>query len=84
MANSSEVIRAAREANPRIRVMARASYLRDLPELKDAGADTIFTGEGEVALAFVEDLLYRSGASAEQIDRERARAHEELFRDVKA
>jgi CPA2 family monovalent cation:H+ antiporter-2 len=81
MANSSEVIRAAREANPKIRVLARAAYLRDLPELKHAGADTTYTGEGEVALAFVEDLLSRLGASAEQIDRERARAHDELFRD---
>jgi len=79
MADSSEVIRAAREANPKIRVLARAAYLRDLPALVAAGADTTFTGEGEVALAFVEDLLSRLGASAEQIDRERARAHEELF-----
>ena len=60
-------------------MLARASYLRDLPELKQAGADTVFTGEGEVALAFVEDLLLRLGATAEQIDRERARAHDELF-----
>src|SRR4029453_5330971 len=81
MANSSEVISAAREANPKIRVLARATYLRDLPELKHAGADTVFTGEGEVALAFVEDLLSRLGATAEQIERERARAHAELFGD---
>jgi CPA2 family monovalent cation:H+ antiporter-2 len=79
MANSSEVIRAAREVNPGIRVLARAMYLRELPDLKQAGADTVFTGEGEVALAFVEDLLSRLGATAEQIDRERARAHDELF-----
>ena len=79
MANATEVIRAAREANPKIRVLARASYLRDLPAIRQAGADSIFTGEGEVALAFVEDLLSRLGATAEQIDRERARAHEELF-----
>ena len=79
MANSSEVIRAAREVNPGIRVLARASYLRDLPELEQAGANTVYTGEGEVALAFVEDLLTRLGATAEQIDRERARAHDELF-----
>jgi CPA2 family monovalent cation:H+ antiporter-2 len=79
MANSTEVIRAAREANPGVRVLARAMYLRELPDLKKAGADTVFTGEGEVALAFVEDLLLRLGATAEQIDRERARAHEELF-----
>lgn len=29
-----------------IRVLARASYLRDLPPLKQAGADSVFTGEG--------------------------------------
>jgi len=81
MANSTEVIRAAREANPKIRVLARAAYLRDLGSIRDAGADTVYTGEGEVALAFIEDLLTRLGATAEQIDRERARAHTELFGD---
>jgi CPA2 family monovalent cation:H+ antiporter-2 len=81
MANSEEVIRAAREANPKVRVLARASYLRDLPNLKRAGANTVFTGEGEVALAFVEEMLERLGATAEQIDRERDRAHDELFGD---
>ena len=81
MANSEEVIRAAREANPKVRVLARASYLRDLPGLRRAGADTVFTGEGEVALAFVEEMLERLGATAEQIDRERDRAHGELFGD---
>ena len=81
MANSEEVIRAAREANPKVRVLARASYLRDLPGLKRAGAHTVFTGEGEVALAFVEEMLERLGATAEQIDRERDRAHDELFGD---
>jgi len=79
MASSTEVIRAAREVNPGIRVLARAMYLRELPDLKHAGADTVFTGEGEVALAFVEDLLTSLGATAEQIERERARAHDELF-----
>jgi len=79
MAHSADVIRAARELNPGLRVLARAAYLRDLPGLKDAGANTIYTGEGEVALAFIEDILDRLGATAEQIDRERARAHDELF-----
>jgi CPA2 family monovalent cation:H+ antiporter-2 len=81
MANSEEVIRNARNANPKVRVLARASYLRDLPGLKTAGANTVFTGEGEVALAFVEEMLERLGATAEQIDRERDRAHDELFGD---
>jgi CPA2 family monovalent cation:H+ antiporter-2 len=83
MTNSEEVIRAAREINPGIRVLGRAAYLRDLPALKRAGANTVFTGEGEVALAFIEEMLGRLGATAEQIDRERARAHEELFGEGK-
>ncbi|HEX6945723.1 MAG TPA: cation:proton antiporter [Casimicrobiaceae bacterium] len=78
MAGSSEVIRAVRELNPRIRVLARAGYLRDVAPLKDAGADTVYAGEAEVALAFVEDILGRLGATPEQIDRERERAHREL------
>ena len=78
MANSPEVIRMARELNPHIRVLARASYLRDVPALNEAGANRVYSGEGEVALAFIEDLLDRLGATPEQIDRERARAHSEL------
>ena len=65
--------------NPRLRVLARSGYLRDLDELKAAGADTVYSGEGEVALAFVEDILEELGATPEQIDRERSRAHRELF-----
>jgi len=79
MAHSAEVIRTARARNPQIRVLARGSYLRDIPTLKAAGADRVYSGEGEIALAFIEDLLDRLGATAEQIDRERARAHAELF-----
>jgi monovalent cation:H+ antiporter-2, CPA2 family len=48
--------------------------------LEAAGVDQIYSGEGEVALAFIEDILDDLGATAEQIDRERARAHEELLR----
>jgi CPA2 family monovalent cation:H+ antiporter-2 len=78
MASSTEVIRSARTLNPHIRVLARAAYLRDVPALKEAGANSVYSGEGEVALAFIEDLLDNLGATPEQIDRERARAHVEL------
>jgi monovalent cation:H+ antiporter-2, CPA2 family len=78
MANSGDVIRLARTLNPKIRVLARATYLRDLAGLKAAGANHVYSGEGEVALAFIEDILDDLGATPEQIDRERARAHEEL------
>jgi CPA2 family monovalent cation:H+ antiporter-2 len=79
MANSAEVIRAARELNPHVRVLARATYLRDVAPLIDAGANRVYSGEGEVALAFIEDVLDSLGATPEQIDRERARAHRALF-----
>jgi CPA2 family monovalent cation:H+ antiporter-2 len=78
MANSAEVIRTARGLNPHVRVLARGSYLRDVPALKEAGANSVYSGEGEVALAFIEDILDSLGATPEQIDRERARAHGEL------
>ena len=79
MANGAEVIRLARSMNPNIRVLARASYLRDVPALQKAGATNVYSGEGEVALAFIEDILDSLGATAEQIDRERARAHRDLI-----
>ena len=79
MGDAAEVIRMARELNPRVQVLARAAYLRDLADMQKAGADRVFTGEGEVALGLVETILERLGATAEQIDRERERAHRELF-----
>jgi CPA2 family monovalent cation:H+ antiporter-2 len=79
MHDAAEVIRMARELNPEIQVLARAAYLRDLPDMEKAGADRVFTGEGEVALGLIQTILERLGATAEQIDRERDRAHSELF-----
>jgi CPA2 family monovalent cation:H+ antiporter-2 len=74
-----DIIRAARELNPAVRVLARAAYVREMPALRQAGADRIFSGEGEVALAFTEALLQELGATPDQIDRERERVREELF-----
>jgi CPA2 family monovalent cation:H+ antiporter-2 len=74
-----ETIRAARELNPQAQIFVRAAYLRDIPQLKAAGAQQVFSGEGEVALAMTEAVLERLGATADQIDRERQRAHEALF-----
>lgn len=81
MHGSEEVIRLARELNPRLRVIARANYLRDIPALRRAGADAVFSGEGEVALNMTELILRQLGATPEQIDRERERMRSELFGD---
>jgi CPA2 family monovalent cation:H+ antiporter-2 len=52
--------------------------VREKEELKRAGAHLVFSGEAEVALAFSEAVLTTLGATAEQIERERARVHAEL------
>ncbi|MFN7983557.1 MAG: cation:proton antiporter [Vicinamibacterales bacterium] len=82
MSHSADVIRMSRAINPHLKVLARAPYLRDVPALKAAGADSVYSAEGEVALAFIEDILDGLGATSEQIDRERARAHDELVATV--
>jgi CPA2 family monovalent cation:H+ antiporter-2 len=74
-----DTIRAARELNPGVHVFARGASLRDVPTLRTAGAEHVFSGEGEVALAMTEAVLRRLGATPEQIDRERQRLHGELF-----
>jgi CPA2 family monovalent cation:H+ antiporter-2 len=75
---ATEAIRSARELNPHLHVFARGAYLRDVPRLRSAGADQVFSGEGEVALAMTEAVLRRLGATDDQIDGERRRLHGEL------
>ena len=76
---AEEVIRLAREINPRTHILARTRYLADIPALRRAGADRVFSGEGEVALAMTEYVLAGLGATPDQIDRERAEVHDDLF-----
>jgi monovalent cation:H+ antiporter-2, CPA2 family len=78
---AEEVIRLARELNPNIRVLVRTAYLRERAALRQAGADSVFSGEGEVALAMTESVLQALGAIPEQIDRERERVRADLFGD---
>lgn len=75
-----EIVRRAKELNPDIAILARSQYVRELPKLHHAGAEDVFSAEGEVALAFTVRILERLGATGEQIDRERARV-EATFRD---
>ncbi|SNB46663.1 cation:proton antiporter [Geobacter sp. DSM 9736] len=84
MQGSEEVIRMARSLNPRLRIIARAAYLRDISILRRAGADAIFSGEGEVALNMTEHMLRKLGATVEQIDRERERVRRELSGELLA
>jgi CPA2 family monovalent cation:H+ antiporter-2 len=79
---SPEIIAGARAINPAVHIFVRGGYLRDVPALRSAGAEQVFSGEGEVALAMTEAVLRRLGATADQIDRERARVREDLFASI--
>jgi monovalent cation:H+ antiporter-2, CPA2 family len=81
MMGASDLVKAARELNPGIRVIARSAYLWERAALRAAGADEVYAGEGEVALAMAESFLRELGASPDQIDRERERVRGELFGD---
>jgi CPA2 family monovalent cation:H+ antiporter-2 len=75
---SPEVIAQAREINPKALIFVRGAYLRDVAPLRQAGADEVFSGEGEVALAMTESVLRKLGATPDQIDRERRKVHDAL------
>jgi CPA2 family monovalent cation:H+ antiporter-2 len=76
---SPNIIQCARSINPTAHIFVRSQYLRDVPPLRNAGAEQVFAGEGEVALAMTEAVLRRLGATPDQIDRERVRVREELM-----
>src|SRR4030095_11269278 len=69
---SPGIIQCARSINPTAHIFVRSAYLRDVPPLRKAGAEQVFAGEGEVALAMTEAVLRRLGATPDQIDRARA------------
>ena len=73
-----EACRLARAQNPEVRILARATHVREARHLREAGADVVFSGEGEVALAFATEILSGLGATPDQIDRERLRVRTEL------
>ena len=77
--HTAEIIRIARKLNPGLRIIARANYLREADAMRTAGAEAVFAGEGEVALAMTEHILGFLGATPEQMDRERQRVRQEVF-----
>lgn len=77
----SEIVRHARELNPHIGIIARTTYLSNRQNLIAAGADVIFSDEGEVALSVMEMILKQFGATPDQINRERKRVHESFYKN---
>ena len=78
-APADTIVKAARELNPNIRVLTRVTYLKESQKLREAGANAVFSSEGEVALAMTAFLMRQLGATDEQIDHERERVRTEFF-----
>ena len=78
VSNAGELIRSARNLNPKLNVLARTDYLKNRKQLLDAGAQVVFSAEGEVALAITDFLLEKLGATAEQLDQKRQWIRESL------
>jgi CPA2 family monovalent cation:H+ antiporter-2 len=74
-----EIIRQSRRINPEIHVVARADYLGQAQSLSDAGANEVFSGEGEVVLSMTDSILRELGSTPEQLEEERERIRKELF-----
>lgn len=77
-AEASEVIRAAKAANPGIAIIARSAFAADAPLLRQAGADDVFSAEAEMASVMIEAVLRRFGATPEESAAERERARRAL------
>jgi voltage-gated potassium channel Kch len=68
LSGAVELIRAARDANPKIHIVARTVRLETKKSLLDAGADRVFSAEGEMALSITECLLQSIGATQDQLE----------------
>lgn len=69
-APAKDIAAAARSMNPKIGIMAYTTYIRNAQALRKDGAETVFSGEEEVALSMTKRLLLGMGAPDEQVNRE--------------
>ncbi len=73
-----DVLRTAREINPKIRGLVHTTYLREAEALHTDESAVVFSGEGEVALAMSIYLMREFGATEEQVEQERRRIRAEM------
>jgi CPA2 family monovalent cation:H+ antiporter-2 len=71
LSGAVELIQAARDANPKVHIVARTVRLETKKSLLDAGTDRVFSAEGEMALSITECLLQSLGATQDQLEANR-------------
>ncbi len=78
-APAQEIVSMARSLNKKIQVMANTTYIRSARALQVDGVDDrVFSGEAEVALSMMTEMLRALGATEEQVQRERAATRDML------
>jgi CPA2 family monovalent cation:H+ antiporter-2 len=71
LSGAVELIRAVRDTNPKVYIVARTVRLETKKSLLDAGANRVFSAEGEMALSITECLLQSLGATHDQLEANR-------------
>jgi CPA2 family monovalent cation:H+ antiporter-2 len=66
VSNATELIRSAKKLNPKLNVLARTDYLKNRKPLLEAGAQVVFSEEGEIARAIANFLLKRLNIPEEE------------------
>lgn len=79
LSSAEEIVRQAKLLNPSVQIFARTTFAHELQILRKVGCDAVFSGETEVALALIGEVLKSLGATTEQIERERARFRSEVI-----
>ncbi|MBR5895777.1 MAG: cation:proton antiporter [Akkermansia sp.] len=81
-APAHDIAESARSINPSISVMAYTTYIRNARLLRSQGAETVFSGEEEVALSMASFTLRSLGATEEQVARERQENRQRLANET--
>ncbi len=76
--NQLAMVSNAKLLNPMIKILIRAKYVVEEPELRDYGADVTVVDEVESGVALAEAILADRGADAGKIKRESDRVRSEL------
>lgn len=80
--DSAEIIRQARILNPKLKILARCSSLRNAAELKKSGADMVAAGEAEVGVAFAEALSVNEKTHSIEFSGTRDSIREQLYNSL--
>ena len=68
-ADRAAIVAAARNQNPRVRILVRARYLREREDLEQAGATAAVFEEAEAAVGLTRLVLASTGAHREAVER---------------